>query len=279
MKQIIVTTQAQLDAIKEVKVDEEVVIEVALTLNAKLYVFGRLSMRANLNCSWNGRCVVARENSSVVARGHSSVEAWGHSFVEAWENSSVVARGHSSVVARGNSSVVARGNSIIRVFKGSVGKLSLSGFSILSIPFDLKLAFKKTKTVVVQKYKSLPYFEREGIAIKSKAVVLYKRVSENWKTQENTKNETTWTIGSTLEHPAWSPKNRECGEGKYHACSRPYFCDEFQSEKGDHYIAIKIMVADLYEWPNAQYPHKIAFRKCTVLYECDKFGKKIEGGN
>lgn len=49
---------------------------------------------------------------------------------------------------------------------------------------------------------------------------------------------------------------------------------EFRNLPKDRFIAISIKVADLYEWPNADYPHKIAFREGHVLYECDKFGKK-----
>jgi hypothetical protein len=40
------------------------------------------------------------------------------------------------------------------------------------------------------------------------------------------------------------------------------------------YIAIRVALVDLYEWPNAEYKHKIAFREGTVLYECDRFGKE-----
>ena len=86
---------------------------------------------------------------------------------------------------------------------------------------------------------------------------------------------TVWPIGEKVTHPTWSPKEKECGEGKFHACARPYFCDEFRNNHGDRYIAIKIKVVDLYEWENPDYPHKIAFREGTVLYEVDKFGEKI----
>lgn len=97
------------------------------------------------------------------------------------------------------------------------------------------------------------------------------------KTQEGISNETLWGIGTTIEHPDWSPESSECGEGKFHAVSRPYFADEFRDGKGDKYIAIRIAAKDLYEWKdNPDYLHKIGFRACKVLYECDKFGRKIE---
>jgi hypothetical protein len=168
---------------------------------------------------------------------------------------------------------VAWENSCIRLFD-KIKSLSCFGFSVVIKPFDLKFTFKKTKDVLVQKFKPLSYLEREGIEVKKGNVILFKKVSKDFKTQEGTKNETLWQIGSTVTHPAWKPEESECGEGKYHAVSRPYFGSEFRSEEGDRYIAIQIAVKDLYEWPNAGYPHKIAFREGKVLYECDKLGKE-----
>jgi hypothetical protein len=193
------------------------------------------------------------------ARGNSSVEAWGNSSVE----------------ARGNSSVVAWGQALVRVFSSAI-KLALHGFSILSIPINIDLKFKYEKTCVIQRYEIPKYLDREGVEENNNSVILFKRVSDDFKTQEGTPNETKWAIDSTVERPAWEPTNSECGEGKFHACSRPYFCDEFRSTRGDRYIAVQIKVVDLYEWPNAQYPHKIAFREGKVLYQCDKNGKQVQ---
>jgi len=139
----------------------------------------------------------------------------------------------------------------------------------------LKFKFKKEKNCLVQNVHPQPYLEREAVKQNKGFVILYKKTSCDFKTQENTKNETLWIIGSTVTHPAWSPTQSECGDGKYHACSHPYFCDEFRSNIGDRYIAISININDLYEWPNPEYPHKIAFREGKVLYECDKFGRQI----
>jgi hypothetical protein len=123
--------------------------------------------------------------------------------------------------------------------------------------------------------KSLDWFENNAIE-KKKEVVLYKKVSKDFKTQEDTVNETLWAIGATVAHKSWWPKKEECGTGKFHACSMPYFCDEFRNHPGDIYIAVKINSKDLYEWKeNPQYPHKIGFREGVVLYQCDRQGKKI----
>ncbi len=290
MKEIIVNTQPEMDAV-DVKFDGVIKIcgigikvklqykyRVVAWENSSVEAMGNSSVEAMGNSSvvarenssveaWGNSSVVARGNNSVVARGNSSVEAWGNSSVEAWEN--------SSVVARGNSSVEAWGNVCVRIF-AEIKALSLFGFSVLFQPFDLKFKFKKEKTCHVQKFAPQKYLDREGIPQDNGAVILFKRVSSDFKTQEGTKNETLWAIGSMVSHPAWKPTSGECGEGKFHACSRPYFCDEFRGgSHDDKYIAIKIKVADLHEWEKPLYPHKIAFREGLVLSEVDKHGREI----
>ena len=137
-------------------------------------------------------------------------------------------------------------------------------------------AEKKAKTATIIRPKPLEWFEANGVK-KTKSVILYKRVSKDLQTQEGTSNETVWPIGKVVEHKDWRPKDNECGSGKFHACSRPYFCDEFRSEKqDDRYIAVQVALADTYVWPKPQYPHKISFRRGKVLFECDRFGERIK---
>ena len=119
------------------------------------------------------------------------------------------------------------------------------------------------------------WLEKEKLEIKDGAVILYKRVSHDFKTQEGTKNETLWEVGTTLEHPRWKPDDKECGAGKYHACSRTKFCDEFRNKSGDRYIKLQVRIEDMYAWENPIYPSKIAFRKGIVLGECNKDGIQI----
>jgi hypothetical protein len=284
MKELIIKTQQELDAV-DVGFGCTIKI-VGIGIQVKMKYLYRVEAWENSSVVARGNSsVVARGNSSVVARGNSSVEARGNSSVEArenssvvaWENSSVEARENSSVVAWGNSSVEARGNVCVRIFS-KIKILSLFGFSVLFQPFDLKFKFKKEKTVLVQKFKMLPYLDREGIKKEKGTVILYKKVSKDFKTQEGTKNETLWTIGSTVTHTDWQPTISECGKGKFHACSRPYFCDEFRDARGDRYISIKIKIVDLFEWEKPEYPHKISFREGKVLYEVDKYGVRLLEG-
>jgi hypothetical protein len=176
---------------------------------------------------------------------------------------------------------VSRANSIIRGMGLSVKcKIKLFGYSVLSIPFDLKIKIeKKSKTCIVQKYKtSLDWFDNEGVEVIKGKAILYKKVSTDFLTQEEKPWKTEWKIGTTLIHPAYNPKESECNGGKYHACSRPYFCDEFRNNPGDRYVAIEVTKKYTYVWPNPMYPHKISFKTGRVLYECDRYGKEIKKG-
>src|SRR5581483_7545511 len=232
------------------------------------------------------RIYIKSEERIVVrkARGNSSVVAWGNSSVVARENSSVEARGNSSVVARENSSVVAWENSSV-VAWGCVGvhlqsdfaTVALFAFAVCWALAKGKIQKKSAMASIIQpiiKPGTSGWLENNCIE-ESDSVTLYKRVSAEFKTQEGTVNETLWAIGSVVEHPRWNPGEEECGAGKFHGCSRPYFADEFRSIADDRYVAIQVEKSDLYAWTNPAYPHKIAFRKGTVLYECDRFGKKI----
>ena len=253
MKEIKIISQEQLDALKEIAKDETVIIESSesLKLKIKLNVFGILKIKCNIDCSrWADRYFIARGNSSVVA--------WGNSSVEARENSSV--------------------KTIRGYFKGII---KLFGFSVAwKYKTDQLRIEKNGANCIIQEFTDLPYLEREGVPVVEDKVILYKRVSHDAKTQENTKNETLWIVDTTVSHPAWNPGKEECGPGKFHACSRPYFCDNYRNTKGDYYIAIEVKVNDLHEHKDnphhPHHPHKIAFRECKVLYKCNRFGNEIK---
>jgi hypothetical protein len=144
--------------------------------------------------------------------------------------------------------------------------------------FGTSKAVKKSKTATIIKPKTkkgtAAWLEKEGVK-PGPSVILFKRVSSDFKTQETTPNETVWIVGSTLVHASPQLNNKECGEGKYHFCSRPYFCDEFRTTAGDKYIALSVPVKTLYAWPSPSYPHKISGTTATVLYVCDKHGRKV----
>ena len=110
MKEIIVTSQAELDALP-VDFDGRIIIKFGTPYNRAIIKRRfKYSVVARDNSSveaWGNSSVVARENSSVVARENSSVEAWENSSVEAWGNTQVVdsSRSHN-ITANGNSRIV-----------------------------------------------------------------------------------------------------------------------------------------------------------------------------
>jgi len=244
MKQIIVKTQEELDKITRIEKDEEVIIESQiesqLVLNCCISVFGKLRIHAQVACSWGGKYFVARENASVVAwgnasvvawenasveaRGNASVEAWENASVvarenasvEAWENASVVARGNASVVARGNASVEARENASVEAWENAItrlfstaAKVILYGFSVLFCEAKTKFNITvKSKHAHIQIFKPLDWFENNAIE-KKKKIILFKKVSKDFKTQEGMSYETNWPIGGIVEHPKWEPKSNE----------------------------------------------------------------------
>jgi hypothetical protein len=121
------------------------------------------------------------------------------------------------------------------------------------------------------------YIERFKINIENDIIILYKKVSKDFKTQEYTANETIWLPGTKVEHNNWNPTNNECGEGKFHACAKPYWCDIFRNNKDDRYISIKVNINDIYEWKdNPSFPFKIGFRKALEIKEVDRFGNEIK---
>ena len=242
--------------------------------NSSVVAWGNSSVEA-----WENSSVEARENSSVVAWENSSVEAWGNSSVVARGNSSVEAWENSSVEARENSSVVAWGNSLIRAYSATAS-IVLFAASMCMKHCDTEVQIKSPHAVVT---KATPrrmatiqdWIEQHGLEVVDGHCIVFKRVSKDWKTQEGTKNETTWAPGTSLEHLAWNPV-AECGPGKFHACARAFFCNEFRSAPDDRYVAIRVPVSEMHFFPDYTYEHKVSFRACAVLWECNRHGKKLE---
>jgi len=281
MTHIVITTQADFDALPD-RFEAYTIIEI----RAKSIVISGRRDNSSIEARDNSS-VRARDNSSIEARDNSSIEAWGNSSIVARDNSSVQARDNSSVQAwenssvqaRGNSSIQARDNSFCRIFCAGAN-VELYGASAAMLQADGACALRKSdQAKILQQPEpewTVPgWLERAGILEVNGHVIVYKRVSADLRTQEEQPWETTWCIGTTLTHPYWCPYHAECKGGKFHGCSRPYFCDEFRSVKGDRYIAVQVAVTDLYAWKKPRYPHKIAFRSGTVLYECDKHGRQV----
>lgn len=123
-----------------------------------------------------------------------------------------------------------------------------------------------------------------NIPVKNGKAIVYKIVTDDFKTQKGRENEFLYPIGKTVETKDWRPREAECGAGKLHACDKPISCNRFRGFRADTYIAIQVDLKDCYVWdeyrgkyqPRCVFPEKIAFRKGKVLYEVNRYtGEKI----
>ena len=74
MKTIIIKTQEELDKIKEVKVDEKIIIseEADLILNSKLSVYGILEIKGKLETDWIRNKYISAYGNSVIRNDYST---------------------------------------------------------------------------------------------------------------------------------------------------------------------------------------------------------------
>jgi hypothetical protein len=265
MKTIVIKSQAEWDALPERCAEyTEIVI--------------RASVEIEIHETPGSSTVRAYGSSTVRAYGSSTVMACDSSTVTAYDSSTVRAYGSSTVRAYGSSTVTACGQVAIHA-ESPDATLVLLGLAVAFLNKNAKATLKsKTARAVVVKAPSTvaAWCSNEGADVSGGNVILFKRVSSDFKTQEGTPNETAWLVGSTATHANWSPEEKECGVGKFHACAAPHFCDQYRDTQGDKYVAIQVSTKDCHVWPkNPEHPHKIAFRKGTVLHECDIHGRKI----
>ena len=263
MKTVVVTNQSEWDALPsafpeyttiEIRSSERITInQVPSGSRAVLWDSSRAELRDSSRA-------VLRDSSSAVLRDSSRAELRDSSSAVLWDSSRAVLWGQSTAHHKSVIAPTLHGQSVCFRYGGAAAPNAADDAIVIAV--------KERKGVD-------GWLDAEGIVVSDGAVILHKRVSANFQTQEGTPNETKWKIGAEIAHPAWNPTSGECGEGKYHACSRTYFCDEFRNNPGDVYIAIRVAVADLYAWDGGDYPHKIAFRAGTVMHQVDRWGDEI----
>ena len=154
MKEIICTTQAELDAVA-VDFDGRVVIK-----------FGTPDNRAVVNRRFKYP-VEAHDNSSVAACGNSFVSAYDNSSVTACDNSSVTACGNSFVWAHGNSSVTAHGNSSVTAYGNS---------QIVNVARNNNIKVSGNARIVYNPSSIDEYIDFYGLDASDTTVKLYKAV-------------------------------------------------------------------------------------------------------
>jgi hypothetical protein len=203
--------------------------------------------------AWDSAHVVAWDSAHVEASGSAHVEASGSAHVEASGSAHVEARGSAHVVAWGSAHVVAK--------------------SPLSVVIRRSPSAKVTGRLVVDAFEQstdpADWLRATGVKVRRGAAVLYKRVGSDW----HTRNGVYYVPGTEVEAKDWDP-GPECGNG-LHFCADPAGGDLFREDEGDRYVACDVAVADIVVHARPNYPDKVKARRCRVLYECDRNGKKI----
>lgn len=225
---------------------------------------------------------------NIEAYGFSQVNVSGTCNVEAYDSSRIVVRDACKVIIHGDATKIdASEFCVVYTYSHSMPKnnVQLHGMSKF-IKYNPALMVKS----INQWIKFYTLDANKEYIDPTKEVILYKVVSKQYKTQEKTKNETLWRPGMIVEMPMdkWNPYEKECGEGKFHACGNPISCLEFRKHDGGintKFVAIKVKKEDLFLWAEfnqsrifkriSEYPNKITFRKGQVLFECDINGNKI----
>src|SRR3990167_7246932 len=129
----------------------------------------------------------------IFVSGSSTVTAYDSSTVTAYGSSTVRASGSSTVTAYDSSTVTASGSSTVTAYGATV--LVVNPESAVSYTMPSKAAQIITRNAPPL-ITNEEWLDRWGIKANRGKVILYKRVSENWQTQENTRNETVWTPGT-----------------------------------------------------------------------------------
>ncbi len=209
--------------------------------------------------------VILKNGSSAVLRENSRAELWGNSSAELREN--------SRAELWGNSRAELWGNSRAELWENSRAELrSLFSAAVLRDKNSKATGGKPKQRIALLSQTTEPreWLKLVGAQMDGKKTILYKRTSHEFETR----NGIRYLLGTLVEAPDWDP-DPECGGG-LHFCIDPTGCDAFRDGKKDRYVACLVDPKDIVIHACPEYPDKIKAKKCTVLYECDREGKKIE---
>ncbi|MFQ5990793.1 MAG: hypothetical protein ACE5NA_00005, partial [Nitrospiraceae bacterium] len=219
--------------------------------------------------AWDHSEVVAWDHSKVVARGRSEVVAWDHSEVVAWDHSKVDARGRSEVVARGHSKVVAWNHSKV----DARGHSKVDAGPCVSVRIIGHRGNVRGGVAIGAVFTAEEWVERCGLVVEDDSVILYKAAGSHYKSDYNP--DYRYEIGSEVVAQDWADDGQECGGGLHFGWS-PRVASSFHSGY-KHIVACSVKVSDIATVHDEhRYPDKCRARACTVLYEVDLDGNRLE---
>src|SRR5581483_6468502 len=154
-----------------------------------------------------------RESSHAVLLGSSHAVLLGSSHAELRESSHAELRESSHAVLRGSSHAELWEQSTAHQKSRKAPELHGQAVCFLYDGYAVPIRKSDNATIiqVVNPKSVADWLEKEGVVEADGKVVLYKRVSKNFLTQEHKPWETTWVIGEVKTHPNWNPTREECG--------------------------------------------------------------------
>jgi hypothetical protein len=196
---------------------------------------------------------VLRESSHAVLRESSHAELWGSSHAELWGSSHAVLRESSHAVLRESSH--AEGSKFTAIHKSSPRAEASGSGVIIELP-DL---------AVVENW--LDFWD---VKVVKKAVVLYKAVSDQFKSQE----QFSYAPGSKPIAPDFNVRN-ECGGG-LHLCATPRTSQLMYFNSATKFVACTVKVDDIIPiTDSAGRSDKVKVRAISKCVEVDVRGEPL----
>ena len=215
----------------------------------------------------------------VVARGSSQprVVAWDSSQprVEAWDSSQPRVEAWGSSQPR----VEAWGSSQPRVEARGYAQLSIFGRVVARCAATVSVLIEGTRAKVsgghkvrAKKSTAAEWCAYYGVAVKRGVAVLFKAVSDDFRTAQR---HFEYRPGTAPSAPDWDGGKEECGGG-LHFSPRPEMAREFDA-LATRFIACPVRLKDIVVHPEGQYPQKIKARGlCAPCWEVDIDGEIVE---
>ncbi len=275
MKEIVITTQAELDAVAA-DFDGLIIIRGGSHYDPirLLEAWGSAHVEA-----WGSAHVEAWGSAHVVARGSAHVEARGSAHVVAWESAHVEARESAHVVARESAHVEARGSAHVVAWGGAHVEARESAHVEASKWTTVRKMLQHRGTIeggIVALEPEISTAEDwcayHGVTIKDGVAIVYKAVRDDYRSQHGF----LYPLGGSPECADWDGGSAECGGG-LHFSPSPGTALSFDGE-ATRFLACPVAISDM-RVPklNDQYPLKIKARRITgPISEVDIEGNPLK---
>ena len=205
MKEIIVHTQEELDAIPKDCTDKIIIkSKNEIVVSNRYYCCVMACGSSNVTACGSSN-VTACDSSNVTAYGSSNVTAYGSSNVTAYGSSNVTAYGSSNVTACGSSNVTACGSSNVT---------ACGNCQVLKKNDNCKIQVSGNARIVHLPKTVDEFIDYYGIKHADSKATLYKAVHKSEKGYfSNYNRDFTYNIGETIKEECSSDVDKDCATG------------------------------------------------------------------